>query len=112
MGEPGPVVVALRRHEHLRLVLEPPERLRVHDPIPVPLERRPHRTVRLRLAPPRRIRRGSHVPEVLRLAGADPLLERGGFGRHDPDVLTLDGAGPTYATPRIRLGSDPWQRRH
>ena len=27
VGEPRPVVVALRRHEHLRLVLEPPERL-------------------------------------------------------------------------------------
>ena len=38
VGEPRAVVVALRRHEHLRLVLEPPERLAVHDPVAVALE--------------------------------------------------------------------------
>ena len=40
VGEPRAVVVALGRHEHLRLVLEPPERLAVHDPVAVALERR------------------------------------------------------------------------
>ncbi len=50
VGEPGPVVIALGRHEHLRLVLQPPESLRVHDPVPVALEGRPHRAVGLRLA--------------------------------------------------------------
>ena len=39
VGEPRPVVVALRRHEDLRLVLEPPERLAVDDPVAVALER-------------------------------------------------------------------------
>ena len=39
MGQPGAVVIALRGHEHLRLVLEPPERLRVQDPVAVPLKR-------------------------------------------------------------------------
>ena len=39
VGEPGAVVVALGRDEHLRLVLEPPERLGVHDPVAVALER-------------------------------------------------------------------------
>ena len=39
MREPGPVVVALRRDEHLGLVLEPPEGLGVHDPVAVALER-------------------------------------------------------------------------
>src|SRR6188508_1367321 len=39
--EPGAVVVALRRDEDLRLVLQAPERLRVHDPVAVALERGP-----------------------------------------------------------------------
>src|SRR5918992_5833256 len=39
--EPGAVVVALRRDEHLRLVLEPPKGLRMHDSVAVALERRP-----------------------------------------------------------------------
>ena len=45
--EPRAVVVALRRHEHLGLVLEPPERLAVHDPVAVALERRAQRAVLL-----------------------------------------------------------------
>ena len=40
VGEPDPVVVALRREEHLRLVLQPAERLGVHDPVAVALEAR------------------------------------------------------------------------
>jgi hypothetical protein len=40
VGQARPVVVALGRHEHLRLVLQPPERLAVHDPVPVALEGR------------------------------------------------------------------------
>ena len=42
-----PVVVALGRDEHLRLVLEPPERLAVDDPVAVALERRPQTAVLL-----------------------------------------------------------------
>jgi hypothetical protein len=82
VSEPRPVVVALGRHEHLRLVLEPPESLRVHDPVAVALERRPHRAVRLRLAAARRIGGGREVPQVLRLPGADPVLERRRISRH------------------------------
>ena len=48
--EPRAVVVALGRDEHLRLVLEPPERLGVHDPVAVALERRAQRAVVLRHA--------------------------------------------------------------
>ena len=48
VGEPRAVVVALRRDEDLRLVLEPAERLAVHDPVAVALERRAQRAV----APP------------------------------------------------------------
>ena len=77
VGEPGPVVVALGRDEHLRLVLEAPERLRVDDPVAVALERRPHRAVGLRLAAIRRVGGRRGLPEVLGLPGADPVLERG-----------------------------------
>src|SRR5918998_1228458 len=45
--EPGAVVVALGRDEDLRLVLEPPERLRVHDPVAVALEGRAQAAVGL-----------------------------------------------------------------
>ena len=38
--QPRAVVVAARRDEHLRLVLQAPERLAVHDPVAVALERR------------------------------------------------------------------------
>ena len=39
VGQPGAVVVALGRDEHLGLVLEAPEGLGVHDPVAVALER-------------------------------------------------------------------------
>ena len=42
VGEPGAVVIARRREEHLRLVLQPAERLAVDDAIAIALERRPH----------------------------------------------------------------------
>ena len=48
--EPRAVVVALGRDEHLRLVLQAPERLGVHDPVAVALERRAMVRVRLGLA--------------------------------------------------------------
>jgi hypothetical protein len=36
----GAVVVALRRHEHLGLVLQATKRLAVHDPVAIALKRR------------------------------------------------------------------------
>ena len=69
VGQPGAVVVSARGHEHLRLVLEAPERLAVDDPVAVALKRRPQAAVGLRRA-------------ALRRVGADrqrrqrPLLER------------------------------------
>ena len=51
VGQPRPVVVALGRHEHLRLVLEAPERLAVHDPVAIALERRAQRALLLRHRP-------------------------------------------------------------
>ena len=40
VGEPRAEVVALGRDEDLRLVLQPPERLAVHDPVAIALQRR------------------------------------------------------------------------
>ena len=45
--QPRAVVVAQRRHEHLRLVRQPAKRLAVHDPVAVALERRAQRAVLL-----------------------------------------------------------------
>src|SRR5581483_11416678 len=47
--EPRAEVVALGIDEDLRLVAEPPERLRVHDPVAVALERRPQAALVLRM---------------------------------------------------------------
>ncbi len=53
MREPRAEVVASRRHEDLGLVLQPPERLRVHDAVAVALERRPQPALVLGAARPR-----------------------------------------------------------
>ena len=53
--QPGPVVIAGRREEHLRLVLQPPERLAVDDAIAIALERRPDVVFRLGPQPPARV---------------------------------------------------------
>src|SRR5919107_259204 len=75
--EPGAVMVALRRDENLRLVLEPPERLRVDDPVAVALERRPVVGVRLRLVAHGRVRASGERGQRLVLEPLDPLPERG-----------------------------------
>ena len=54
---PRAVVVALGVDEDLRLPLQPPERLRVHDAVAVALERRPHGALVLRKRPPARLER-------------------------------------------------------
>ena len=71
--EPRPVVVALGRDEHLRLVLQPPERLRVGDPVAIALKRRPHLAVGLGDRPIRGVRARRRRPEVLRLPALDAL---------------------------------------
>ena len=71
--EPSPVVVALGGDEHLRLVLQPPERLRVGDPVAIALKRRPHLAVGLGDRPIRGIRARRRRPEVLPLPALDAL---------------------------------------
>src|SRR3954463_3742 len=69
--EPRAVMVADGRDEHLCLVLEATERLRVHDPVAVALERRAQAALRLGVcAAPRLVRadRERRQPRVLQLA--------------------------------------------
>src|SRR5437764_890949 len=75
VGQARPVVVALGRHEHLRLVLEPPERLAVHDPVPIALEGSAQRAVLLGAGPSRRVGAGRARVQLRLLQGLDPFGE-------------------------------------
>ena len=66
--EPRPVVIALGRDEHLRLVLEPPERLAVDDPVAIALERRAQPAVGLLALTARGIRRRGELRQPRGLA--------------------------------------------
>ena len=67
VGQPRAVVVALGGDEDLRLVLEPPERAAVHDPVAVALERRAQPAVGLGDRTPRGVgpRRRRREPGLL-----------------------------------------------
>ena len=82
VGQPRAEVVALRRDEHLGLVLEPPERLAVDDPVAVALQRRAQAAVVLGHPPAGRPRARRERREVLGL----PRLPAPRQGR-------CDGAG-------------------
>ena len=84
VGHPRSVMVALGRDEDLRLVLEPPEGLRVHDSVAVALERGPVQRVRLRSLAVGRIGAGRLGRQVLRLEGTRTCLE----GMLDSILLT------------------------
>ena len=47
MGQAGPVMIPFGRQKYLRLMLQPPERLAVQDPVPVTLKHRAYITLRL-----------------------------------------------------------------
>ena len=75
--EPRAVVVAVRREEHLRLVLQPAERLAVDDAVAVALERRPQSasssgTSRPRVSYERTASGESHCSSCSRTASAKP----------------------------------------
>ena len=80
VGQPGAVVVTARRHEHLGLVLEPPERLAVHDPVTIALKRRAQPAVRFGAHALRRIRTRGQRRQLCLLALAHAPLERVGDG--------------------------------
>src|SRR6476660_6763109 len=83
--QPGSVVVALGRHEHLRLVLEAAERLGVDDPVAVALEGRAQRAVLLDARPPSGVGAGGALVELRLLErlhpGGEALGDGGVIGR-------------------------------
>ena len=75
--EAGAVVVALGGDEDLGLVLQPPEALRVDDPVAVALKRGPQAARRLLARARGRIGERRQRRQPLGLLRADPGLERG-----------------------------------
>ena len=67
VGQPGAIVVALGRDEHLGLVLQPPERLAVDDAAPVALVGRAQRAGLLRALAPARVGGALRPPGEARL---------------------------------------------
>jgi NhaP-type Na+/H+ or K+/H+ antiporter len=80
--ESRPVMVALGRDEHLRLVLQPPKALRMDDPVAIALERGAQEASFFWLSAGGGIRWSGERREMLRLQGSDPRLE----GRGDASV--------------------------
>src|SRR4249920_4031829 len=97
VGEPDAVVVALGGEEHLRLVLQAPERLRVHDAVPVSLEAGPEVVLWL-VVLSALARRGERRGRRQRLA-LDLLGTFSGYG-HAP-ILPSRSDAP-YPRTRIR----------
>ena len=100
VGQPRAVVVALGRDEDLRLVLQAPEGLGVHDPVAVALQRRAQAAVLLGPRAPRRLRarRQRREPRVLERAPARGVgrghRARVGVRVHDVDSRTAGQANP------------------
>ena len=104
VGEPRAVVVALRVDEHLRLVLEPPEGLRVDDPVAVALERRAQAAWRLVRRAIGRIGAGGERSELLLLQVADPGLERPRYGSICEGMFDVGGVGLHANDSGSRIG--------
>ena len=85
VGQPGAVVVALRREKDLGLLLEPAERLAVDDAVPVPLVAGPHGVGRLRpAAAPACLAQG-------RIAAEGQALERLGLFPYGVHAFSFPG---------------------
>jgi hypothetical protein len=96
------VVVALRRDEHLCLVLQPPERLRVDDPIAIALERRAQRRVRLGDRPLRRVRARRERREHGCLGSGHPVVEVVLDADGHEEIVSPRAAAPPPASPATR----------
>src|SRR5437588_950215 len=75
MREPGAVMVAGRRDEHLRLVLQAPKRLAVDDSVAIALERSSQAAGRLLQGPDHRIGAGSDWRQLTLLTRTNPFGE-------------------------------------
>ena len=111
MRHARPVVVALRVDEDLRLPLEPPERLRVHDPVAVALEFGADAARVFRQRAPARLERAHGVRRQALLERSDPRLERHrvsvearGAGSRRPRTARRRRDRPT-SSPRLRARS-------
>ena len=102
VGQPRAVVIALGRDEHLRLVLEPPERLAVHDPVAVALERRAQAAVVLRAHAVGRLRTGRRRRRARRppTRGCGPRTPSSTAETVTPSILTR-GPVPQGAAAQI-----------
>ena len=99
-----PVVVAGRREEHLRLVLQPPERLAVNDAIAIVLKRRPHIVFGLGLQAAARLGAlGGLRREHLELALLERFTDAG--QRSSSRKLVPCASGPTP-----KLAASVWPR--
>ena len=108
-------VVAAGRDEHLSLVLETPEGLRVDDAVAIALERRSQPALLLRLrAPARLVRAHREGRQRLLLEGANTALEALGDRSSELGHLRLSvaaqppgGAVPSGQVPPGEIGGHP-----
>ena len=100
--EPGAVVVAGRRDEHLSLVLEASKRLGVHDAVAVALKRRAQAAVGLGMCAVRGVGRGGQRRQRVALELLDARGERVGDRPRGVRVAGLDRhiGHPSILTPR------------
>src|SRR5215212_8966899 len=97
--QPRAVVVALGRDEDLRLVLEAPERLAVHDPVAVALEGRAVRGVRLLTLALGGIGAGGERRQPVLLHALDALAEgEGGCGHALSEIAAWAAATRAIGT--------------
>ena len=108
VGETRAVVIALGQHEHLGLVLEPPERLGVDDAVAVALERGTQPAVRFGHHTHRRIGAHRQRTEVLALTRDDALGEGVSDGsagvtgsRRWVHITDFDSGGPRHAPSQL-----------
>ena len=105
VGEPDAVVVTLGGEEHLRLVLQAPERLRVHDAVPVPLEAGPEVVlglVVLSALAGRGERRGRRQRLALDLFGT--------FSGYGHAAILPSRSDAPYPRTRSTIGASTWVR--
>ena len=109
VGHARAVVVAGRVDEDLRLALQPPERLRVDDPVAVALERRAHVRLGLGPQPAARLVRAHRERREARLL--EPRMRAANDGARSP---LCSGIRPAYArwravrtTAQMMIGTVP-----
>ena len=104
--EPGPVMIAGRREEDLRLVLQPAERLAVNDAIAIALKRRPHLVLDFRAAAVRASRRS--WPPAARESRAPALRAVPRDGSLTETHLREEARAMRDALPTLKTSASVW----